>query len=421
MPSGAAPKIQIPRWIQLVGLPVLLILAWVVAGRVFHVVFLFLVAMLIALLLDPIVTWISSMQLGRFKIRRGFSVALVYLSFAAALIVIIWGLATVVVDQTKTAANRFDAYFTTLHGHPPTTDADRDVDRLQHWLDTHGLGSIKVQERGHRWVKQIRDKDVGKYTHKVVRFVEGAAISIGKFLFAAIVVLVVSIYMLLDFSRLARAIDRRFPPHPGSDPLLVRMERAVAGYVKGQFLISLIIGTSAGLGMWLLGALGWVPGADKYALLFGAWVAVTELIPYLGPWLGAIPAGIYAVVVHPISLLWVAILFLIIHQVEGHIVVPNVMGSALRLHPLLVIFGLLAGGEVYGLAGILVALPLLAAARAMYEFFAERVRLEPWTPAGPIDVEVEVEPPPPVVPVPEPEAETEVQKPPRRIRRSRSR
>jgi len=102
------------------------------------------------------------------------------------------------------------------------------------------------------------------------------------------------------------------------------------------------------------------------------------------------------VVVQPISLLWVTILFLIIHQVEGHIVVPNVMGSALRLHPLLVIFGLLAGGEIYGLAGILVALPLLAAARAMYEFYSERVSLEPWTEAGgPVPVEVEVEPPPP--------------------------
>ena len=413
MPSGAAPKIQIPRWIQLVGLPVLLILAWVVAGRVFHVVFLFLVAMLIALLLDPLVKWISSVQLGRFRIRRGFSVALVYLSFAAALIVVIWGLATVVVDQTKTAANRFDAYFTNLHGQPPRTDADRDVDRLQRWLDTHGLGSIQIQERGHRWVKQIREKDVGKYTNRVVRFVEGAAISIGKFLFAAIVVLVVSIYMLLDFQRLAGAIDRRFPPHPGSEPLLVRMERAVAGYVKGQFLISVIIGASAGLGLWLLGALGWVPGADKYAWLFGGWVAVMELIPYLGPWLGAIPAGIYAVVVHPISLLWVTILFLFIHQIEGHVVVPNVMGSALRLHPLLVIFGLLAGGEIYGLAGILVALPLLAAARAIYEYFAERVQLEPWTAAGPVDVQVEVEPPP-VVPVPT----TETDEPRRRLRRS---
>ena len=421
MPPGAAPKIQIPRWIQLVGLPLLLILAWVVAGRVFHVVFLFLVASLLALLLDPIVNAIGSVGIGRFQIRRGFSVAIVYLSFAAALIVSIWALATVVVDQTKTAANRFDTYFTQPHGQTAQTDADRDVDRLQLWLKGHGLGSIKIQQRGHNWVKQIREKDVGKYTNKIVNFVEGAAISIGKLLFAAIVVIVASIYMLLDFSRLARAIDRRFPPHPGSQPLLVRVERAVAGYVKGQVLVSLIIGASAGLGMWLLGVLGWVPGADKYALLFGAWAAVTELIPYLGPWLGAIPAAIYAAVVHPISALWVAILFLVIHQVEGHIVVPNVMGSALRLHPLLIIFGLLAGGEIYGLAGILVALPLLAAARAAYEFFGERVQLEPWGTAGPIDVEVEVEPqPPPVAPVPEPEAEAEAAKPQRRIRRSGS-
>jgi predicted PurR-regulated permease PerM len=397
MAPGAAPKIQIPRWIQLVGLPVLLILAWVVAGRVFHVVFLFLVASLIALVFNPIVRAISSLQLGRFRIPRGLSVAMVYLSFAAALIVSIWALATVVVDQTKTAANKVDTYFTEPHGRTGKTDADRDVDRLQHWLDTHGLGSIKIQERGHRWVMQIRDKDVGKYTHRVVNFVEGAAISLGKLLFSAIVILVASIYMLLDFSRLAKAIDRRFPPRPGSEPLLVRMEHAVVGYVKGQTLVSLIIGASAGVGMWLLGALGWVPGADKYALLFGAVVALTELIPYLGPWLGAIPAGIYAVVVHPISLIWVTILFLVIHQVEGHIVVPNVMGGALRLHPLLVIFGLLAGGEIYGLAGILVALPLLAAARAVYEFFSERVTLEPWTAGGPVPVEVEIEPPPPPV------------------------
>jgi predicted PurR-regulated permease PerM len=401
MVPGAAPKIQIPRWMQLVGLPLLLILAWVVAGRVFHVVFLFLVASLLALLFDPLVKAIGSVRIGRFRIRRGFSVAIVYLSFAAALIVSIWALATVVVDQTKTAANRFDTYFTEPHGQTGRTDADRDVDRLQHWLNTHGLSSIKIQERGHRWVKQIREKDVGKYTNRIVNFVEGAAISIGKLLFSTVVVLVASIYMLLDFSRLAKAIDRRFPPHSGSEPLLVRMEHAVVGYVKGQTLVSLIIGASGGLGMWLLGVLGWVPGADKYALLFGAWVGITELIPYLGPWLGAIPAGIYAVVVHPISLLWVTILFLIIHQVEGHIVVPNVMGSALRLHPLLVIFGLLAGGEIYGLAGILVALPLLAAARAMYEFFSERVSLEPWTEAGgPVPVEVEIEPPPqpPAVP-----------------------
>ena len=100
---------------------------------------------------------------------------------------------------------------------------------------------------------------------------------------------------------------------------------------------------------------------------------------------------LYALVVHPLSALWVMLLFLAIHQVEGHVVVPNVMGSALRLHPLLIIFGLLAGGEIYGLPGALVALPLLAAGRAIWEFFSERVALEPWQEGGPIPVEVEIE------------------------------
>jgi predicted PurR-regulated permease PerM len=119
------------------------------------------------------------------------------------------------------------------------------------------------------------------------------------------------------------------------------------------------------------------------------------VIPYLGPWLGALPPFIYALVVHPISALWVALLFLGIQQIEGHVVVPKVMGNALRLHPLLVIFGLAAGAELYGLPGALTALPLLAVGRAIWEFFADRLTLEPWqgTPV-PVEVElVDVDPP----------------------------
>jgi predicted PurR-regulated permease PerM len=385
MPARAA-KIEIPRWIQLVGLPILLLLLWVVAGAVRHVVFLFLVAFLVALLLSPLVRTVQ-----RVRIPRGFAVALVYLVFAVALIAAIGALGTVLVSETKTAAKRVDSYFTDVNGQTHQVAAARDVDRLQEWLNTHGLRTIHVQKRGHQLVRDIRKHDVGKYTNKVVDFLEGAAISIGKLLFSLIVLIVVSVYMLLDLPRFARTIDRRFPPHPGSESLLVRMEHSLVSYVKGQALVSLIIGTSAGVGIWLLGAIGALPGGEKYALVFGAWVAITELIPYLGPWLGAIPPFIYAFVVHPISALWVFLLFLGIHQVEGHIVVPNVMGSALRLHPLLVIFGLLAGGEIYGLPGALVALPLLAAGRAAWEFFGERVELEPWEKGGPPPVEVEVE------------------------------
>jgi len=395
-PPVAAAKIQIPRWIQLVGLPLLLLFLWVVAGAARHVVFLFLIAALIAFLLNPLVRGLT-----RVWIPRGFGVAIVYVMFVAIIIAAAAAIGTVVVNQTKSSASRVDDYFTVAHGRPYDTDAYRDVDRFQLWLNTHRLSSVKVQKQGHDLVNRIRKKDVSKYTGKVINFVEGAAIGTLKFLFGLVLVIVVSIYMLLDMPRLGRVVDRRFPPQPGSLPLLTRIERSLASYVRGQFLLSLIIGTSAGLGLWLLGTLGWVPGADKYAVLFGAWVAVTELIPYIGPWLGAIPPFLYALVVHPVSALWVALLFLGIHQLEGHVVVPNVMGSALRLHPLLVIFGLLAGGEIYGLPGALVALPLLAAGRAIWEFFSERVTLETWQESATIPVGVELEPEKrPVAPVP---------------------
>src|SRR5262249_21345141 len=137
---------------------------------------------------------------------------------------------------------------------------------------------------------------------------------------------------------------------------------------------------------------------------FGAWVALTEVLPYVGPWLGAIPAVIYALVIHPLSAVWVVLLFLGIHQIEGHIVVPKVMGSALRLHPLLVIFGLLAGATIDGLIAALIALPILAVGKAMWEFFAERITFESWSSGGTSGggaIPVEVEP----VPEPNPEPE----------------
>jgi len=408
MALGPVPRIQIPRWIQLVGLPLLLVLTWVVALAAGHVVFLFLVAGVIALLLDPLVR-----GLERFRIPRGISVAFVYLSFAAALVVSIFALATVVVDQTAQAANRFNEYFTDRDRRTGEAEADHDVDRLQRWLNDHHLKSVEVQRRGHEAVKRIRERDVGRYTKRVVDVAEGAAISVGKGVFATILLFVVSIYMLLDMPRFGRFLDRRFPPHEG-ESLLARVEHALASYVRGQALLSLIIGTSAGLGLYVLGVLGLMPNGEKYALLFGAWVALTEVIPYVGPWLGAIPPFLYALVVHPISALWVVILFLIIHQIEGHIVVPTVMGSALRLHPLLVIFGLLVGTEIYGLAGALMALPLLAAARATAEFFSERIELEPWVVGGPVPVEVEAveRPPPAEAPTAVTEAPTEVVEPP---------
>ena len=393
-PGNGSNTIVVPRWMQLVGLPIALVAAWLLLSAVSHVVLLFLVAALVAILLEPLVR-----ALHRVWIPRGLSIAIVYLSFTAAIVVVVAALGVVVVDRTEAAANRIDAYLTEDVGQTGETEAERDVDRFQVWLDDRGLERIKIRRQGQDLVDRIQEADPENYTSEVVAFVEGAAFSIFELLFSLVLIVVVSIYMLLDMDRLARGIDRRFPPAPGSQPLLRRVETAVAGYVKGQVLVSLIIGVSAGVGLWLIGTLGWAEGQDDYALLFGSWVAFAELIPYLGPWLGAIPPLVYALVVDPLSAVWVALLFLGIHQIEGHVVVPKVMGTALRLHPLLVIFGLLAGGQIYGLPGVFLALPTLAALRASWEFFGERVRFERWEGGGPIPIDVELEIPEAPVPL----------------------
>ena len=383
------PTIRIPRWIQLVGLPVLLLLAFLLARTLGHVLFLFLTASVIAFTLNPLVR-----DLTQVRLPRGVAVAVVSVIFATALVGLLVALGTVVFSETRSAADRIDVYLTEEDPATGHTEAEDDVDRLQRWLNDHGLEGIKLEEQLDDLTDSIGAGEVSGYVRDAISFAQGAALSVILLLFSVVLVIVITIYMLLDMPRLEASIDRRFPPH-GCLPLTQRIERALWGYVKGQVILSVVIGTSAGVGMWILGRTGAVDGAEKYALLFGVWTAFIEVIPYIGPWLSAVPPAIYALVVDPVGFLWVAALFVFIYQIEGHVVVPNVMASALRLHPLLVIFGLLAGGELYGIPGVLVALPTMAAGRAIWEFFRERVDLESWDEASaePVPVEVEIEPP----------------------------
>ena len=382
----APPTIRIPRWIQLVGLPVLLLLGFFVAEALGHVIFLFLTGAVISFTLNPLVR-----DLTRLRLPRGVAVAVVSVVFATAFVALLVALGTVVVSETRSAADRIDAYLTEESPVTGKTGAEVDVDRLQQWLNDHGLEGVNLEEQLNDLTDSIGAGDISKYAQDAISFAQGAAKSVILFLFSVVLVIVISIYMLLDMPRLEASIDRRFPPHGGL-PLTQRIERALWGYVKGQAILSIVIGTSAGVGMWILGTTGLVEGAERYALLFGLWTAFIEVIPYIGPWLSAVPPALYALVVDPIGVLWVAALFVFIYQVEGHVVVPNVMASALRLHPLLVIFGLLAGGALYGIPGVLVALPTMAAGRAVWEFFGERIDLESWEEptSRPVTVDVDV-------------------------------
>jgi predicted PurR-regulated permease PerM len=197
----------------------------------------------------------------------------------------------------------------------------------------------------------------------------------------AVLVFVLSVYLLVygrEIANLARAIMPRSNGTPEDDfPTLV--QHAVAGYVRGQLLFTLIMGLSASLGLWLIGVTGVFPAGEKYALFFGAFYGLMEFIPYFGPIAGAVPPVLVALFTNPISAVWTALMFLGLQQLEGHIVAPQVFRISLRINPIVVILALLIGEQLYGIVGALIALPLATVIRQIVLYLRAHLVLEPST------------------------------------------
>jgi predicted PurR-regulated permease PerM len=203
--------------------------------------------------------------------------------------------------------------------------------------------------------------------------------------FDAILVFVLSVYMLIYAPRIGRNVRAIMPKGDGTldDDLPHRAQMAVAGYVRGQLIFSAVMGTTAGVALYLFGVIGIFPDGRTYAVAFGIFLGVAELIPYIGPVVGALPPILVALFTDPISALWVAILFIAIQQFEGHVASPLIFSRAIRINPLIVIFSLLFGYAVHGIIGALVALPLASVIREIVIYLRRHVVLEPWKTSPP--------------------------------------
>jgi predicted PurR-regulated permease PerM len=252
--------------------------------------------------------------------------------------------------------------------------ADATIARLQQFSDRAGL-HIDVATQIRSGLTAVADR-IPQFTGNVVDI----GVTVVRQVTYFIIIVVLSIYMLLDSRRIGQFIARRFPTRSEADgrEYVGRAKTAVVDYVKAQVLLSALMGASVGVAMWVLSLVGAFPSGGRYALFFGAWAALMEAIPYLGPVLAAVPPSVIAVFDSPLSALWVIITFILIQEVEGHILVPVIMGSRFRVHPLVVIFAILAGGEIHGITGMLIAIPLIPLIKETYVFFRPRLHFEGW-------------------------------------------
>lgn len=130
------------------------------------------------------------------------------------------------------------------------------------------------------------------------------------------------------------------------------INRAVGGFVRGQLTVALIVGIMCALVLIILDV--------DYAILLGMIAGLFNLIPYLGPVVGAVPAAVIALLDSPSKALLVVVLFFVVQQIDNVLISPNVMKHQVGVHPVVVIFSLIAGGILFGFWGMLLAVPLVA-------------------------------------------------------------
>ena len=261
--------------------------------------------------------------------------------------------------------------------------ANRDLASVQRWLNHHGL-KVQIQHQGESALQTL-ERNVVKSSGNVVSFSRDLLGKVVTISFELVLVLVLSIYLLVYARDIGTLVRRVMPPGDGTPqddfPLLV--QRAVCGYVRGQLLFSLIMGASAAVSLWIIGTIGIFPDGARYAVFFGGFYGLMELIPYIGPILGALPAVLVALFADPVSAIWVTLLFVALQQLEGHLVAPQVFRISLRINPILIILALLIGYQIYGVAGALVALSVAAVLRETVLSLRRHLVLEPWATVAP--------------------------------------
>jgi predicted PurR-regulated permease PerM len=361
-------RVVVPRWVQLVALPLTVLAAWALAKAAGKVVLLFLVAGLIALILNPAVSFVQ-----RGRMPRGLAVLTVYLAFFVGLVGIGFLLANPISNQVRTFTNNL----------PHLVDeANKQIASFQRELNKQGV-HLEIVKQGKTALQSIQDK-VAKSASKFASFGGALLTEIANAIFNLVLIFVLSVYMLLYGEQIGALVRRIMPSGDGSpaDDYPTLVQRAVSRYVGGQLLFSAIMGASAGVSLYIFGVTGIFPDGSKYAVAFGVFYGVMELVPYIGPILGAAPPVAVALFTDPITAVWVVLLFIGLQQLEGHVVAPQVFGHTLRINPLLVIFALLTGLEIAGIAGALVALPTLAVVRETVVYLSRHLTLESWNGAS---------------------------------------
>jgi predicted PurR-regulated permease PerM len=347
------------RWRLLFWATMLLIVLWMV-WQSRHVLIPFAFGAILTYALTPVVDTLASVIPARSHradvYRRGLVVLALYVLLGGVLVAI----GALLVPRAVGQVNEFVDVF------PSLMNGARE--RLEQWLvDYRQSVPQEIQERLDPLLEDWTNAAaaaLAMWLRRSVSFVtESITLILG--------ILVLPFWMfftLRDRHFIAHNFMNAVPPALRRDVqhVLFISDRILARYIRGQLFLGLVVGVAVGVGLTLMGV--------QLSLVLGLWAGITELIPILGPWLGAIPGLAIVLATEPGLFLWVAALYVAVQQIENNLLVPRIQGHAVELHPAMIILLLAVGGAVFGFLGLVFIVPLTAILRELFWYSDRRLR-----------------------------------------------
>ncbi|MBS5820180.1 MAG: AI-2E family transporter [Enterococcus gilvus] len=313
-----------------------------------------LIAGFLYYLLNPLVNLLVKMG-----VKRLIAIALIFLLLIGIIVLIFMSVIPNLVEQLISLAKNIPSF----------------VDNMQHWLQDAANNATRFP--------LFRELDVDKYISNldvsagtiIQQTLTGVTNSLASIIgkITTVVLLLITVpfilfYMLKDGEKLVPNIERVFPEKQRDNikGLLEQLNKTLSDYISGQAIECLFVGTFTFLGYLLIGV--------DYAFLFGVIAGLTNLIPYLGPYLGLAPALIYTFFNSPTQALLCIVVVLIVQLVDGNVIYPNVIGKSLNIHPLTIILILLVAGNLAGILGVFLGVPVYAILRTLVVFVVKIVK-----------------------------------------------
>jgi predicted PurR-regulated permease PerM len=319
----------------------------------------FLVGGILAYILAPLVERLARLMpfhRTRRELARTLAIIIVYVSGLGAIVAAGSLLIPAIIRETSELIDNIPAY------------VDEAQNQAERWTDLYRRRvPIEVQQRVEQAVQDL-GASLGAYGEQVLARSFGILQSTFGLFFGYIIIPFWLFYILKDRHRIGPAIKEWFPPglRGDVDHCIRIIQRVLGSYIRAQLTLGLFIGAATTLGLFLLGV--------DYFVILGIIAGITELIPIIGPILGAIPALIVVVATEPEKTIWVLLFYIGIQQLENVVLVPRIQGNAVEMHPALIIVLLAIAQQVAGFGGMLVAVPLAAVSRDLFKYIYLRLQ-----------------------------------------------